>query len=181
MKSSPPSLKDLLVTLTDMKIETRKGLWVASSFTEKFGNEDITPASTVTAFKKLERDMTDSEIKEEFTVGESSLEDVAAFLTNPPEGCDDGCWNIFYVAGCVVYVHWRSDNREWFVSTWGLGDGHWDAGLRAFGCNSPSESLESSRANLDSLALGELAKRVESLEERLDALSQWAKSVSSFK
>lgn len=132
-----------------MKITTRKGLWVSYSFTEKFGTEDITPATTVSSYKTLERTMTDSEIKTEFGAQESTLEDVAAFLENPPKGCDDGYANIFYVAGCVVRVFWYSDDRKWRVRTWRLGGGGWNAGARAFGCNQLSKPLVSS----DSLSL----------------------------
>lgn len=147
-----------------MKITTREGLWVSSSFTEKFGNGEITPAKTVPSFKKLERNMSDHEIKSEFGVQETTLEDVAAFLENPPEGTNDGYWNLFYVAGCVVSVRWGAGRREWDVYAWGLDDDRWRAGYRAFGCNGPSETLESPRANFESLTLGELTKRVEALE-----------------
>lgn len=116
-----------------MKIETKKGLWVSSSFTAEFGTPDITPAKTVPGFKKLERNMYDHEIKSELGAKECTLEDVAAFLENTPEGCDDGYSNLFYVAGCVVLVDWSSGLRGWDVSTWYLDDGSWVAGNRAFG------------------------------------------------
>lgn len=127
-----------------MKIETRKRLWVSDSFTEKFGNEEITPAKTVPPFKTLEQDMNDHEIKKELGVQESTLEDVAAFLENPPEGTDDGYTNLFYVAGYVVNVCWDDDDHEWNVRAWKLDDDDWDAGLRAFSRNSSSDTLESS-------------------------------------
>lgn len=159
-----------------MRIETKKGLGISSSFTDEFGNKDIKPAKTVPAFKKLERNMYDSEIKKEFGVQESTLEDLAAFLKNPPEGCNDGYSNIFYVAGCVVRVFWNSDDREWYVHTWGLDDGRWLAGNRAFGCNSPSEPLTSSRASSGSLTLSPDAveldheQRIAKLEKIVQAL-----------
>lgn len=118
-----------------MKIETKKGLWVSTSFTERFGNKDITPAKKVPSFKKLERNMHDKEIKKELGVKECTLEDIAAFLKNPPKGCDDGYWNIFYVAGCVVGVGWDSGIREWRVSTWNLGGDDWGAGGRVMSPN----------------------------------------------
>lgn len=142
-----------------MKLETRKGLWVSSSFTEKFGTPDITPAATVPPFKTLTRNMSDTEIQDELGAKECTLEDVAAFLDNPPDGTKDRYWNIFYVAGCVVGVCWNSDNREWFVLAWELGV-DWGAGFRAFGCNSTSEPQASS----DTQALGLLAARVETIE-----------------
>lgn len=142
-----------------MKIKTQKGIWVSSSFNEKFGNEDIKPAKTVPAFKTLTKNMYDSEIKSELGIEECTLEDVAAFLKNPPEGTNDGYTNLFYVAGCVVRVYWFSDDREWSVHAWGLDGGHWSAGNRAFGCNVPQNLSPES----DALSLGLLA-RVEKLE-----------------
>lgn len=122
-----------------MKIETRKGLWVSSSFTEKFGNKDIIPAKTVPPFKTFKKSMIDTEIKEELGIGDSTLEDIAAFLENPPEGTDNDYWNIFYVAGCVVNVHWNSDDRQWHVYAWKLDGNYWRADHRAFGCISSKE------------------------------------------
>lgn len=149
-----------------MKIETKQGLWVSSSFTEKFGNKDITPAKTVPTFKKLERNMYDTEIIKELGAQDCTLEDVAAFLENPPEGCDDGYTNLFYVAGYVVDVYWLGGAREWDVLAWGLDGGRWIAGRRAFSRNSPSESLASS----GSLTL---SPDVVALEQRIGALEEW--------
>ncbi len=154
-----------------MKIITSKGLWVSSSFTERFGSEDITPAKTVPAFATLHRDMYDKEIKSELNVEECTLADVAAFLKNPPEGCDDSYWNIFYVAGYVVRVYWRLDHREWGVRAWSLDDDYWCAGRRAFGCNRPSESLASSEsgASLDSLTLpSDIEARLKEVESKVE-------------
>lgn len=137
-----------------MKLQTQTGIWVSRSFTDKFGNKDIKPAKTVPAFKTLTKNMYDSEIKSELGAEECTLEDVAAFLKNPPEGTKDGNWNLFYVAGCVVYVRWDSDDRKWYVFTWELDDDDWLAGDRAFGATathnlspdvalSPSDTLPS--------------------------------------
>lgn len=147
-----------------MKITTSKNLWVSDSFTEKFGSEDIKPAKTVPEFKALPRAMTDSEIKKELGAQECTLEDVAAFLKNPPEGCDDGYWNLFYVAGCVVSVRWNSDSRGWCVYAWDLGGGSWRAGNRAFGVTVP-QPLGSDLGSSDSLTLRDLETRVAKLEE----------------
>lgn len=143
-----------------MKLVTSKKLWVSSSFTERFGSKDIKPAKTVPAFKALPRYMNDSEIKKELGAQECTLEDVIAFLKNPPGGCNDGNWNLFYVAGCVVNVHWDSDRRKWSVLTWHLDDVYWLAGSRAFGCNSLSDPKPS-----DSLTLRDFETRVAKLEE----------------
>lgn len=149
-----------------MKIITGTGLWVASSFTEKFGSKDVKPAKSAPPFKTLTKSMKDTDIKKE--VGESTLQDVAAFLENPPEGTKDGYWNIFYVAGCVVRVDWNADFREWHVYAWELGDVRWGAGRRAFGRNCHSDSLASSDP-LDSMSL--------SLEQRVAALEAWRERV----
>jgi len=145
-----------------MKIETKKGIWVSSSFTDKFGNKDIKPAKTVPSFKILPRAMNDSEIIRELGVEKCTLEDVAAFLKNPPEGCDDGYPNLFYVAGYVVHVFWFGGNREWDVRAWRLDVDRWDAGNRAFSRNSPSEPLASS-----TVALKTLEQRIGRLEKIL--------------
>lgn len=144
-----------------MKIETKPGLWVDRLFTEKFGNEEITPAKSVPPFKVLPRAMTDAEIKQELGVEECTLADVAAFLENPPKVCKDGYWNLFYVAGRVVFVRWNSDVREWGVSEWFLGNS-WDAGYRAFSRNGHSESLAP-----HSLSLESLSARLTKVEETL--------------
>lgn len=155
-------------TTNTMKIITSKGFWVSSSFTEKFGSKDIKPAKTVPAFRTFERNMYDKEIKSELGAQECTLEDVAAFLKNPPEGTDDGNWNIFYVAGCVVRVYWRSDYREWYVYAWLLGDDYWDAGSRAFGVTAPqnlSPDVALSPSETESLGLPtNFTERLEALE-----------------
>lgn len=146
-----------------MKIETRKGLWVSSSFTEKFGNGDITPAKTVPAFKTLERDMTNPEIGKELGVEECTLADIAAFLENPPQGTDDGYANLFYLAGYVVNVPWNADDQRWYVDAWKLDDGHWRAGRRAFSSATDIRSL-----GLDStMTLEFFAMRLEKVEKLL--------------
>lgn len=154
-----------------MTIETKKGLWVGSSFTEKFGNKDIEPATTVPAFKKLERDMYDREIKGDLGAEECALEEVAAFLNKPPEGCDDGYWNLFYVAGYVVNVHWSSGGQEWYVLAWELGDSLWYAGDRVFSRNWRSDALESSGATSDPLTLSPDAVELDH-EQRIAKLEE---------
>lgn len=139
---------------------TKPGLWVSSSFTDKFFSDEITPAKSVPEFKKLERYMNDSEIQKELGPSECTLEDVAAFLTNPPKGTDDGYWNIFYVAGCVVFVVWNSDGREWYVRAWYLDDDRWYAGSRVFARN--WHSVPSASSGTESL--GSLETRIATLE-----------------
>lgn len=143
-----------------MKITTRKGLWVSDSFTEKFGSKEIKPSKTIPPFKTLDKISYDKDLIKE--VGESTLEDVAAFLKNPPKGTKDGNWNIFYVAGCVVDVRWFSARREWSVGSWGLVGVDWFAGDRAFGRNWHSDPQTTSGAILESLTLG---KAVEMCKE----------------
>lgn len=47
----------------------------------------------------------------------------------------NGYTNIFYVAGCAVYVFWHADHRKWNVRGWELDDDDWYADLRVFSCN----------------------------------------------
>jgi len=46
-----------------------------------------------------------------------------------------GYCNIFYVAGYVVSVSWRSDYRKWYVGAWDLGVRIWGADDRVFARN----------------------------------------------
>lgn len=146
-----------------MKIETRKGLWVSSSFTEKFGNEDITAAKEVPSFKTLPRSMNDAEIRSELGIQECTLEDVAAFLENPPEGIDDGYANLFYVRGLVLSVFWDGDRPGWGVYAYRLDGLRWFEGDRAFSGNLKSDPLPQPSESL-SLEFSELAARVEEIE-----------------
>jgi len=124
-----------------MKIEANKKLWVSSFFTEKFGNGDITSAKTVPSFKTLTKPMNDAEIKSEPGAQECTLEDVAAFLENPPKTTDDGNWNIFYVAGFAVYVDWSAGSGQWHVYARRLDDDYWSAVYRVFSRNWNSSEL----------------------------------------
>lgn len=131
-----------------MKITTRKGLCVSSSFTENFGTDEITPAKNVPGFKTFGTQMTDEQILNELGVQECTLEDVAAFLEKPPEGTDDGNWNIFYVRGLVVGADWVAGRGYWHVGAWHRDDIAWRAGDRVFSGNfepqpQTSESLPS--------------------------------------
>lgn len=151
-----------------MKIETGKGLGVSSSFIQKFGDKDIKPALTVPAFKTLPRNMYDKEIQSELGAEECTLEDVAAFLKNPPEGCDDGNWNIFYVAGCVVCVIWHSGVRGWLVRAWRLDVGYWNAGSRAFGATATQKlSPDLTLSPSDTLTLSDIEVRLAAVEAML--------------
>ena len=146
-----------------MKIETKKGLWVSSNFTEKFGTE-IKPSKDIPPFKVLAKAMTGPEIIKEY--GTCEIGDVAAFLKNPPKGTDDGKWNLFHIPGYVVRVDWNADSRGWDVDGWRLGVVLWGAGGRVFLRNSPSETLPSETGTLDSLTL-----RVKRLEDIISKVS----------
>lgn len=113
---------------------------MSGRFTELFGNADITPSKSVPPFKTLPRVMNDTEIKQELDVSECTLEDVAAFLENPPKGTDDRNCNLFYLPDCVVHVSWDSDYREWLVVAWELDDDVWLAGLRVFSASKTSDT-----------------------------------------
>lgn len=136
-----------------MKITTTKDIYVSSSFTERFGNKDITPAKEVLPFQKLSRAMTDDQIEKELSVKKSTLADVAAFLKDPPKGCDDGNWNLFYVDSFVVDVFWGSWGGYWGVSTYERGDGEWYDGVRVF--SPATEHFETSPSS-ESLILPEI-------------------------
>ena len=126
-----------------MKIKTKKGLWVSSSFTERFGSEEVTPSKTIPSFKTLEESMYANEIKNELGTQECTLEDVAVFLEKSLEGTKDGYANIFYVARYVVSARWSGIGRLWRVDAWELGVTRWDAGCRVFSSNWHSVALPS--------------------------------------
>jgi hypothetical protein len=133
--------------------KTRKGLWVSDDFQSRVGKKakpvNDLPASSLTS-GDLVKNAYDKEIKADPVmpanhVFESESEFVPyldQMISKQPNGeegdlLNNGNWNIFYVAGCVVGVlwNWNSDDREWHVRTWGLGGGGWGAGGRAFGRN----------------------------------------------
>ena len=150
-----------------MKIETKKELWVFSSFTGKFGNKEIKPAKTVSLFKRLKKNMFDSEIKRQLGAQECTLADVAAFLKNPPKGCDDGYANLFYVAGYVVRVNWVGDDRGWGVRAWELDDGLWPAGSRVFSRNWHSDPQPLAPSPSDTLPLELIINGINRTRRRL--------------
>lgn len=149
-----------------MKLTTDKGIWFSTTFTDKFGSVDVKPSKKVPSFKTLPRYMTDSEIRREFGAHECTLEDIAAFVTNPPEGTDDGNWNIFYVAGYVVRVYWDAGIQRWCVVAWELGGGAWSAGYRVFSRNWDSG------ASAPVLGTSDALKLISEIEEELAKFSK---------
>lgn len=141
---------DAIASYDPKGFKTRQGLWISDDFHSRVGKKakpvNDLPAITLTS-GDLVKNAYDKEIKADPVMPANyvfeSESDFVAYLDqmiskqpNGEEGdlLNNGYWNIFYVAGCVVDVRWFSDDRKWRVSTWEL-DGSWSAGLRAFGRN----------------------------------------------
>lgn len=77
----------------------------------------------------------------------------------------------------------RFDGGQWLYAYWDRPGYRWSVeGASAFVVlASQSSELEPSAQHSESLPLADLEKRVETLEEQVSALAQWAKSMSSFK
>jgi|CXWL01.1.fsa_nt_gi hypothetical protein len=129
-------------------LTTRKGLWVSDDFVSqvraKAGAIGGLDALSLCSYE-LARDAYDREITQglgekrlfsEFEVC-ACIEQLVSKQSNGEEGdlLNNGCANLFYLAGCVVRVRWRADRCWWFVSAWELGDVRWVAGRRAFSRN----------------------------------------------
>ena len=142
---------DAIASYDPKGFKTRKGLWVSDDFQSRVGKKakpvNDLPTITLTS-GDLARNAYDREIKVDPVmptnhVFESESEFVAyldQMISKQPNGekgdlLNNGYWNIFYVAGCVVYVYWYSVYRRWNVNAWSLDDFNWYAGCRAFGCN----------------------------------------------
>lgn len=106
--------------------------WLDSDFKTHFDGQTFEPAAAAPTFRKLGRNMKDSEIESELKPGYCTLGDVYAFLQNPPQGSKDGWGNLFYFPQCVVNVRWDAGDAEWFVSSWQRGGGEWSAESRVF-------------------------------------------------
>lgn len=72
----------------------------------------------------------------------------------------------------------RYDDGRWLDAYWGRPSSEWGTDGASALLVPASAQTSDTQSSSDTLSL---AARVESLEERLDALSEWAKSVSSFK
>ena len=132
--------------------KTRQGLWVADSFNNRIlskvgqtphrGNEGVTSSILV-------RNMSDQEIIDELLGGMEearkhsfTLDQIATMLDLQSNGEDgdllnNGYANIFYILVNEVlyalYVDWKSDNLNWRVSLWHLGENsRWRACGRVF-------------------------------------------------
>jgi hypothetical protein len=132
----------------DTFYQTRKGLWVSDEFNSRVLSKAKSvkklPATTLKALE-LAQDATDDQIiaglpeNYEWDVSEA-LARIASMIEAQPEGkegdlVNNGYANLFYVPGCVVYVHWNADNRGWGVYVWDRGDDRWGAGCRVFSRN----------------------------------------------
>lgn len=132
------------------KVGENKIGYVASSFLEEFGDEEVREGSML-KFDKLSRYMTDSEIIKEFGVQECTLGDVLATLKDASEELKDGYANIFYIKGHarVVNVYWFRSG--WGVDDWGRGGRRWHAGRRVF--SSATETHQLGTGSFDPLTL----------------------------
>lgn len=115
----------------EFQVEKNNIGYVESSFTNEFGEEEVTPGS-VLSFQTLKRDMKDSEIISELKIEECTLGDVLKTLQDAPESMKDGYSNIFYIKGHsrIVGVCWSGS--RWGVSTWRRGGDVWGSGGRVF-------------------------------------------------
>jgi len=142
---------DAIAAYDPMGFKTRKGLWVSNDFQSRVGSK-AKPVKKLSAITLTSGDLLryadDKEIKADPVmpanhVFESESEFVAyldqmiQMQLNGEKGdlLNNGYWNIFYVADCVVLVRWDSHSREWNVDTWNLDEAYWYAGYRVFGCN----------------------------------------------
>lgn len=130
------------------ELKTRKGLWVSDDFVRLVRSKAkpvINLGSLSLHSRELTRNAYDREIAPE--LGEKHIFDesevcarIEQMTSKQPGGeegdlLNTGYANLFYLAGCVVYVYWYADVREWRVRTWKLGGGYWRAGDRAFSRN----------------------------------------------
>lgn len=135
--------------------------YVNSTFTETFGNEEIVEKKVGT-FQTLKKRMTDYEIESELKPGICDASDILAFIKNPPEGCKDGYWNLFYTPSFVVRVGWSGS--DWGVYAWGRGAYGWGGG-RVF---SPATVNLGNSDTLESSGTLTLESRIKELENKVD-------------
>ncbi len=142
---------DAIAAYDPKGFKTRKGLWVSGDFQSRVGSKakPVKDVGTITLTSgDLVKNAYDKEIKADpvmpanhvFTSESEFVAYLDQMVSKQPNGeegdlLNNGYWNIFYVAGCVVSVGWGGDDREWSVSAWELDVGSWSAGCRAFGCN----------------------------------------------
>lgn len=128
--------------------QTRAGLWVSDEFRSRILSK-AKPVKKLAATVGKSYDLTQNAYDRGITAGlpegyafdESEVcARIATLIQKQSKGeADDplnnGYWNLFYVAGCVVDLRWNAGLRGWSVSAWGLGDDHWAAGDRVFSRN----------------------------------------------
>ncbi len=142
---------DAIASYDPKGFTTRRGLHVSDDFHSRVGKKakpvkDL-PAITFTS-SDLIKNAYDKEIQADPVMPANHMfeseSDFVAYLdqmlSKQPNGEEghllaSGGWNIFYVAGRVVYVRWRADRLKWYVHAWRLDDDCWGAGRRVFGRN----------------------------------------------
>lgn len=132
--------------------------YVDSTFKKAFKDTEFSP-SGILSFQTTPRRMTDAEIETELKPGICTLGDVYSFLTNTPEGCKDGYWNLFYFPEFVVRVLWGAGSGGWGVLAWGRDGFEWAEGKRVF-----SPATGSSDTEIKSLSSSETLALPEELE-----------------
>lgn len=153
--------------------------WAGSKFKKKLGDLSITLPKklTLTYQQKLDHSMLDSEILTEFKPTDVSLGEILVFLKN----ADKTGQYIFYVKATdgtlwAVFADWYGGG--WGVEAFSVSfPGRWGA-ARQVVSREPLSPSENTLGHSETLTL---ESRLKSLEERIDALADWAKSVSSFK
>lgn len=123
-----------------------EALWVDNNFTKILAKAKGTvPTSVTTKPRRLKKSSNDRKIKgalpEDHEVDQTEfVYMLATELTKVRADKQSSVlakdrWCLFYVAGFVVRVRWRSDGSEWGVRVWELDDGEWSAGRIVFSCN----------------------------------------------
>ncbi len=103
--------------------QTRKDLWVSDEMKKLVKKAAVAEPTDAVLLKRF--DLTkyayDRDIKAELPQNyEVQLWQIAKLIEVQEGGKDgpllnSGYWNIFYVGGLVVSVHWRGEHRKWYV------------------------------------------------------------------
>lgn len=116
--------------------------YVGSNFKEHFMDMEFTiPKKLALKTRKLERDMTDKEILNEFKPHESNLGELAYALENNLLDKENYNSNIFYIKDkkgvlWAVRAHWNSDYRAWYVDAYSVEFPlEWLAGSQVISCD----------------------------------------------
>lgn len=128
--------------------QARAGLWVSDEFRSRILSKAKPVKKLMAAVGKsydLTQNVYDREITpslpKDYVFDESEVcARITTMIQKQPNGeegdlLNNGYANLFYVAGCVVYVYWNADSRKWNVYAWRLDDVCWRADFRVFSRN----------------------------------------------